>query len=98
MDTIEHVCQDLETLLGNINSSGLTNIDPGIAEKFGELGSAADSLGMKNGKKLIDNLVEVLKSFKDGKAEEGSVSVRITALDFYQKKVLSSLEAGVEDI
>jgi hypothetical protein len=98
MDTIEHVCQDVEKLLADINSSGVGNIAPDITERLLKLSSAADSLDMKTGKKLIDNLLEVLKSFKDGKAEEGSVSVRLTALDFYQKKVLSSLGSSVEDI
>jgi hypothetical protein len=98
MDTIENVCKELEKIVADITAKGAANIDiAGCVENIDKISLAAESLGMKSGKKLVDNLSAVLKSFKDGKSEEGSVSVRVTALDFYIKNVLSN-QGTVEEI
>ena len=92
MDTIEKLCQELDSILSTINTSGIKNINSGIIDQIEKTSSAAEKLGMQAGKKLIDNLVTSLKSFKEGKSDENSVSVRITALEFYEKKVLNEKE------
>jgi hypothetical protein len=97
MDSIENVCKEVEKVLGTINAKGIANIDEGVCGDLEKLSAAAETLGMKSGKKLIDNLSTVVKSFKEGKSEEGSVLLRITALDFYNKNVLNS-QGSIEDI
>ncbi|MDR1588117.1 MAG: hypothetical protein LBS57_11725 [Treponema sp.] len=85
MDTVENLQKELETCIGSINSAGLSSPDPQNTEKLDKMSAAAASLGMNQAKKLIDNLSTVLKSFKDGAAKEESVTVRLTALEFYLK-------------
>jgi hypothetical protein len=87
MGTGESLQSELEGCISTINSAGLGNLDSGNIAKLEKLGTDAAGLGMGQGKKLIDNLVTVLKSFKDGSAKEDSVQVRMTALDFYIKKI-----------
>ena len=98
MDTIEKLCQELDSIQSSINSSGINNIDFGIIDKVEKISSAAEKLGMQTGKKLIDNLVTSLKSFQAGKSDENSVSVRITALEFYNKNVLNGKENDIADL
>jgi hypothetical protein len=62
-------------------------LDPQITDKLDKFSAAAGGLGMNSGKKLIDNLSAVLKSFKEGKSKEDSVQVRLTALDFYLQNI-----------
>jgi hypothetical protein len=83
MDTVESLCGDIEACIIGINASGLDNVDPRNIEKLDKCAAAAGDLGMNSGKKLIENLSMVLKSFKEGKSKENSVQVRLTALDFY---------------
>ena len=90
MDTVENVCKEVEKTLADINSKGA---DDAIKAKLDKLSAAAETLGMKAGKKLIDNLSSALKDGKTG----DSLSVRVTALDFYNKNVLSG-QGAVEDI
>jgi hypothetical protein len=97
MDTIENVCKELEKVVADITAKGAANIDIAICADIEKISLASETLGMKSGKKLIDNLSAVLKSFKEGKSEEGSVAVRVTALDFYIKNVLSN-QGSVEEI
>jgi hypothetical protein len=95
MDTVENLRKELEGCLNSINSAGLGSLDPQNIEKLDKIGAAADGLGMNQGKKLIENLATVLKSFKEGKAQESSVSVRLTALDFYTQNLTG---AETEDL
>jgi hypothetical protein len=85
MDNAENVCNELDKLLSNMTASGYGNAE--YIEQLQKLSAAAESLGMKDGKKLIDNLTETLKSFQAGTADEKSVSVRYTALEFYKNKI-----------
>jgi hypothetical protein len=92
MDSVEELRGELTSCLTQINTAGLSGLDSQIIEKLDEFAAAAGGLGMASGKKLIENLSEVLKSFKDGKSQENSVQVRLTALDFY----LQNITGGVE--
>ncbi|MDR1420215.1 MAG: hypothetical protein LBI86_07570 [Treponema sp.] len=85
--TVEGLRGELEGCISNITSAGLGNLDGGNIDKLAKLGGEADGLGMNQGKKLIDNLVAVLKSHKDGSAKEDSVQIRLTAMDFYIKNI-----------
>jgi hypothetical protein len=90
MDTVESLRGELEACLSAINGAGLGSLDPQNIEKLDKFSAVAVTLGMNSGKNLIDNLSTVLKSFKEGKAQESSVQVRLTALDFY----LGSIKGG----
>jgi hypothetical protein len=87
MDTVESLRGELEGCISHINSSGLGSLDPQITDKLDKFSAAAGGLGMNSGKKLIDNLSAVLKSFKEGKSKEDSVQIRLTALDFYLQNI-----------
>ncbi|MDR1899934.1 MAG: hypothetical protein LBQ55_08010 [Treponema sp.] len=89
MDTVESLREELESCLSGINAAGLGSLDPQNIAKLEKFGAAAAGLGMNAGKKLIDNLLSVLKSFKDGAAKEDSVAVRLTALEFYLQNIKS---------
>ena len=93
MDTVENVCKEIEKSLTKINSTGVENIDEGTRAHLDKLSAAAETVGMKSGKRFIDNLLTALKEGKTG----DSLAVRITALDFYNKNVLSG-QGAVEDI
>jgi hypothetical protein len=85
MDTAENLQKELAGCVDGINAAGLGSLDLKAIEKLDTLSAAAAGLGMNQGKKLIDNLSAVLKSFKDGKSTEDSVTIRMTAMDFYLK-------------
>jgi hypothetical protein len=85
MDTVESLQKELEDCVNSINSAGLGSLDSQIIEKLDKMSAAAAELGMNQGKKLIDNLSAVIKSYKEGQSKEESVSVRLTAIDFYLK-------------
>jgi hypothetical protein len=89
MDTVESLREELEKCLSDINSAGLGNVDLQNIDKLEKFAAAAAGLGMNSGKKLIDNLTGVLKSFKEGSAGESSVTVRLTALEFYLQNIKS---------
>ena len=98
MDTIGTLCQEMESILSGINAAGLKNMDPGVIDKIEKIGQTAEKFLMKTGKKLCDNLVASLKSFQEGKSDENSVTLRMTAIDFYIKKVLSEKEDDIKDL
>ena len=91
METVEHVCAEIEKIIAAISSGG--EVDEGARASLDKLSAAAETVGMKSGKKFVDNLSAALK---DGKTGE-SLAVRVTALDFYIKNVLSG-QGAVEDI
>ena len=93
VDTVENVCKEIEKILTKIESAGADKIDETMRAQLEKLAGAAETVGMKAGKKFIDNLTTALK---EGKPKE-SLAVRITALDFYNKNVLSG-QGAVEDI
>ena len=83
MDTVEKVQTELESCLNSINAAGIDKLDSQHIEKLCSISTAADSLGMVQGKKLIENLSDVLRAFTEGNAIGDSVKLRLTALEFY---------------
>jgi hypothetical protein len=51
------------------------------------LASAADEAGIKEGKYLIENLSVVMKAIQERKSKPESGGIRLTALEFYVKKL-----------
>ena len=94
--TVEELRTELETLILSLTSSGFGNFDSAVVEKAEKLISAAGELGMKEGKRLIENLLGTIKSIQEGKSQEESAHVRLTALDFYIKKL--SGNEHIEDL
>jgi hypothetical protein len=87
--TVDELETKLDAVLKEIPSSGFDAVtDTVIAELDACIGCAGE-LGIKNGKQLLENLVAALKSRKTGGNTDESVQVRITALDFYVKKLQS---------
>ena len=95
--TVEGLRTELEKITTGLASSDFTTIDPETIEKLEKLAFAADGLGMKKGMHLIKNLLSFLKAVRDGKSKiEDSGNLRLTALDFYLKKLSGS--GKIEDI
>ena len=93
--TVEELRTELETIVSGLSSSGFEAIDQGVVDKLGKLGAAAGELGMKEGKHLVENLQSVMTAIKEGKSNASSGGVRLTALEFYVKKI----EGGnIEDL
>ena len=88
--TIEELKSELEKVISSITSSGFSNIDSGIVAKLDKYAISAGELGMKEGKHLIQNLSAVLKAIEEGKSKAESGTLRLTALDFYVKKLADS--------
>ena len=94
--TVEELKCELETIISNLTSSGFGSIDSGIVEKLDILAAASGELEMKEGKRLIENLSAAMKAISEGKSKEESGTVRLTALDFYLRKL--SLDETTEDL
>ena len=93
---VEDLRIELEKIISALLSSGFTNIDSGITEKLEKLAVTAGEMEMTEGKRLIINLASVIKSIQDGKSGAESGSVRLTALDFYVKKLAGG--GNIEDL
>ena len=98
MGNVKNLCQELDKILSEINSSGFSKVPPVTMEKLEKISSDAAGIGMKAGKGLIDNFITVLKAFLAGTANEASVSLRFTALDFYKKNVLDGQSDSEEEL
>ncbi|MCL2480417.1 MAG: hypothetical protein FWF38_01755 [Spirochaetaceae bacterium] len=99
MGSEKQLCQELDIIISDINTSGIKKVAPVAVEKLEKISAEASGLGMKAGKGLIDNFIEVLKLFQSGKSSEDSVSLRLTALDFYKKNVLeNNSDTNVEEL
>ena len=85
MDEVEKIHKAMEKILASIGTAGFDKLDVSIIDELDKISANAKALGMEQGKKLAENLSAVLKSFKEGKTAADSVSVRLTALDFYLK-------------
>ena len=94
--TVEELRTELEKIISALTTSGFGNIDPGTVEKLDKFAVTAGELDMKEGKRLIENLVVTMKAIQEGKSQAESGSIRLTALDFYIKKHTDS--GTVEDI
>jgi non-ribosomal peptide synthetase component E (peptide arylation enzyme) len=94
--TVEELQTELETVILSLTSSGFEIIDSELAEKMDKLASGAGELGMKEGKRLIKNLSNVIKAIQAGKSKPESGVLRLIALDFYMKKLTYS--GSIEDL
>ena len=94
--TIEELRADLAKIISELTASGFTSIDFRIVGKLDTLTAAAGELGMKEGKRLIGNLSAIMKAIQEGKSRAESGSLRLTALDFYVKKL--SVGGSIEDL
>ena len=93
---IEELRSELEKIIASLASSGFASIDSGIVEKLEKLAVKAGELGMKEGKHLIENLSGAMKAIQAGKSKTESGSIRLTALDFYVKKLAGG--GNIEDL
>ena len=94
--TVEELRAELEKIISDLSASGFENIDSGMVEKLDKYSAAAGELSMKEGKKLVENLSGAIKAILEGKSKAESGNLRLTALDFYVKK-LSGTE-NIEDL
>ena len=88
--TVEELKTNLEKISSELTSSGFSSIDPGMMEKLEKLSVSAAELGMKEGKHLIENLLNAIRAIHEGKSKADSGTLRLTALDFYLKKLSGS--------
>ena len=91
--TIEELRKELEKIISELTASGFDAINSGTTEKLETLGASAGELGMKEGKRLIENLSGVIMAIQKGGSKAESGNIRLTALDFYVKKL-----SGTENI
>ena len=94
--TVDKLWAELEQIFSSLATSGFDNIDSGILEKMEKFAIAAGELNMKEGKRLIENLLGTMKAIQEGKSTPESGNLRLTALDFYLKK--HSHDENVEDL
>jgi hypothetical protein len=94
--TIEELRTDLDNIISGLTSSGFKNIDSKILEKINSLIPAAGGSGMREVKRLLENLSVSIKAIQEGKSPIESGTVRLTALDFYLKNLPDS--ESIEDI
>ena len=85
--TLEELRSGLEKIIADLASSGFEKIDSGTVEKLDKFAAASEELGMKEGKRLVENLSGSMKAIQEGKSGVESGSVRLMALDFYIKKL-----------
>ncbi|MDR1893289.1 MAG: hypothetical protein LBQ61_01180 [Spirochaetales bacterium] len=98
MDSIENVCKELDKILTALSSGDLAKPDPSIPEKLKAASAAAEKLNMGSGKKLIDNLADIVGQLIAGTADAARVGIRVTALDFYVKKILAGDSGAIEEL
>lgn len=94
--TIGELRIELETIISGLSSSGFENISSETVEKLEKLAVSAAESGMKEGKRLMENLLSTVKSIREGSSKAESGNVRLTALDFYFKNLPSS--EHIEDL
>jgi len=85
--TEEEIRTALEKHISDLTVSGFGVIDPAVLESLDKLAIAAGEAGMKEGKHLIENLSGVMKAIQESKSKPESGGIRLTALDFYLKKI-----------
>jgi len=85
--TNEELRTELGTIISSLTSSGFSNTDSEILEKIDKLILAAGESGMKEVKRLLENLSGAVKAIQEGKSQAESGTVRLTALDFYLKNL-----------
>ena len=94
--TVDEFKLELEKIVASLFSSGFGNYDPGIVGQMEKLSVCADGLGLKGGKRLLENLSGTMKDIKEGKSLAESGNLRLTALDFYVKQLPN--EDNIEEL
>ena len=80
---------EIEKIISGLSSAGFASVDSQTIENLDKFAAAANDLGMKEGGKLITNLSAAMKAIREGKSQAESGEIRLTALDFYVKKLSS---------
>jgi hypothetical protein len=94
--TIEELRTELSTIISGLTSSGFKNTDSKTMEKIEKIILATGESGMKEAKRLLENLSGAIKAIQEGKSQAESGTVRLTALDFYLKNLPAS--ENIEDL
>ena len=94
--TVEELKTEMEIISSGLSSSGFDSVDSALMEKLENLSVTAGELGMKEGKHLIENLLSAIKAIQEGRSKTESGNLRLTALDFYLKKLSGS--DSIEDL
>jgi hypothetical protein len=94
--TIEDLRIELSAIISSLSSSSFENTDSKTLEKVDSLAVTAGESGMKEAKRLLENLSGAIKAIQEGKSQAESGTVRLTALDFYLKNLPDS--ENIEDI
>jgi hypothetical protein len=94
--TIEELRTELDLIISSLTSSGFDNTDPKIMEEIDKIAVTAGESGMKEVKRLLENLSGAIKAIHEGKSQAESGTVRLTALDFYLKSLPES--GNIEEI
>jgi hypothetical protein len=87
--TVDELEIKLDAILKKMPSSGFDATADTIIAELGACTGCAEELGMKSCKQLLENLEAALKTRKTGGNTDESVQVRVTAMDFYVKKLQS---------
>ena len=87
--TIDELRVKLENLIAGLPGSDFDTVHDSAIAELNDYAAAASALGMAEGKKLIENLLTVFQARKQGTSTDDSVSIRLTAIDFYVKKLQS---------
>jgi hypothetical protein len=85
--TIDELHTKLDALIKGFPGSGFDTVADNAIADLDSCSGPAVELGMKSGQQLISNLVAALKTRKTGGNTDESVQLRLTALDFYVKKI-----------
>jgi len=94
--TVDELRTELKTIIASLTSSGFENVDAGVMEKLNKLAASAGDSDMKEGKRLLENLLGAIKAIQEGKSNVESGNVRLTALDFYLKNLPTN--ESIEDL
>ena len=88
--TVEELKTELEKAIKELTSSGFGSIDAITVENLEKSSLAASELELKEGRHLIENLLNAIKAIQEGKSKAESGTLRLTALEFYLKKLSGS--------
>ena len=94
--TVEELRTELKSIITVLTSSGFENIDLALVEKLDKLAVSAGESGMKEGKRLTENLSACMKAISNGTSKAESGNVRLTALNFYIKNLTDN--ENIEDL
>jgi len=85
--SIEEFRTRLDTVMREFPISGFDAIPENLMAGLNACAGEAETLGMKSGKEVLENLIASLKTRKTGGNSDDSVLVRLTALEFYVQKL-----------